>query len=276
PYRGAVYYFPPPWLLIHAKPEISAIYYHNYIRIRHFCRKRVADDPKSAHLTISDWRQALRGDYSQTLPRRQSLIAPSPNEPLQGTGGSMAGKERRAARARVRTLFACHGSIPSYTEDVIVEWRSSGVPFHRVNSDLVLRQEIQWELSELNWRHEFLSLDYQLTDAVVQTEDQRVARSAKVAKVWGGDGSETLLFPDIQKKHRDLWVCTTDSRDQFRAHIQNFCVILADWPDCPTEVQTMIGRSSADLSDIQVALGAAALFYVSSFVRVYNRLPTLP
>ncbi|TDL14303.1 hypothetical protein BD410DRAFT_734293, partial [Rickenella mellea] len=260
----ALYYFPPPWLLIHKDDHKTSRNYHNFVRVCDFCRFRVRQGQPP--LSIQNWRDVLFGDYSRVPELAEDLNHPGPADEV-----AQSKKLLRQTCAEVRIAFNCKGNLPNYTEDMIPRWRGMEITIQHAKTDRNLREAVQWELSQLNWRCELKALDHLLLSRLAWEPERSFERDMVIANVWGGHGS-MYLFPD--PKTSNIWDYSNDWKT-CRAPVAAFVNVLREWPDCPAKL-TEIVLQDCSQATFHLAFKLCTKFYVSTFIRAYHRLPTIP
>ncbi len=281
PRSSVVYFFPPPWMLddlvdYTANADKVHRYLHHLASIRTFCRTRLFDHSIAGRpLTISEWRDALWGDYSLDEPDKGADDLRS-NDRLVGKPRSSS---RHALKQSLRRLFGRIGSLPSYQPASAPLLGDVVVTLHAARTNPAIRRRLVWEAYETNWRCELLALDALMVGSNELPEMQRWTREAHVSEVWGPSRSGLALCPDVDRENVPFcWAApTAPGWERSCAHLRAFAELLARWPGCPQGVW----RAGAELSDgdedayVRVQSIAVA-FYVETFVRQYDRLPTPP
>lgn len=272
PLHAAVYYFPPPYLFAPDDPK-STRYLHNWIRIRTFCRQRLVDITiDGSPMRLSEWRNALWGDY--TVPA---------DDDREATASNVYTQAQQAARERkleLRRLFAGAGSLPSYEPTCTVEWASQVVSASDVAADAKLRASVLWELHELNFRCELRDLDRELLGGVLDKNTFfQWERGDVIAGVWGSSGALSV-FPDVERGEvTDSWTAPSlhswaNRRETFKA----FLVVMSRWPDFPQDLWPWCTTltSCTDIDQFVRIEERALKFYVRCFADKYGRLPISP
>lgn len=187
---AGTYFFPPPWILWAKDEKRRNRYFHNYIRIREYCLRRhfsehINDLPKK----IEYWREAVKGDYKQTknLPESAAQALVTKNDTLPPTFATASNSTKRSnwkvIRADARSEFACNGELLPWNSDMVVIWKDREIRYDDLQ-DKGLREEVQYELYELNWRAELLHLDHEVSQNIEGTIDHLAKRKEMVGRVW--------------------------------------------------------------------------------------------
>ncbi len=279
PSKSVKYFLPPPWLLDHlrgysASADKLSRYLHHWLAIRKFCRIRLFDRTISGRpLTISEWRDALWGDYS--LDPSDDGVSQGPRSP---SGGSDRLKRRHQVKQSLRQLFGNVAALPSY--DPASRPQFGGIPVSResASSDVGVRSRVVWELHESNWRCELLALDAVMVGSTEWPETLRWIREAHISEVWGPPRSGVNVAPDVDEPPAICWTNAADDEwTQARGHLRAFVDLLSRWKTCPPDLQLPPGHvESCDRGEYGRIQSQAVDFYVRTFVNVFERLPTPP
>lgn len=265
PAVSSAYFWPPPFLFQGAGQKGDR-YYHNYVRIRTFCRQRLLDPTIGASpLRIPQWRDALWGDYRvDDEPTSTSLTA--------------AAKERRQIQQNIRCLFSRTAGLPPYDAVSTVQW---GGVTHSLETlkDASVRAQVMWEVHEVSWRCELLALDAAVTGSREWATLQRWEREHVVAAVFA-DGTGLRVVPDWEGGERPIasWTTPPESGwDASRRTYRELIRVMARWPGLPNDLrilpESLVMLEPAEVSRLErIVLN----FYVTSFVRIFHRLPIAP
>ncbi len=274
PSKSVKYFFPPPWLLDRlvgypVAPDKLARYLHHWVTIRKFCRLRLFDRTMAGRpLTISEWRDALWGDYSLDGPADESTAA---------TGGDRL-KRRHQLKQSLRLLFCNVAALQSYDSTSSPQFGRVRVTREAAESDAYLHGRVVWELHETNWRCELLALDAIMVGSNDWPEMRRWAREAHISEVWGRSRSGLDIVPDVDSADNDIW---TDSADadwgRGREPLNAFVDLLSRWRDCPPGLQLPPDHlQTCSREEYGWIQHTAVAFYVRTFVNVFERLPIPP
>ncbi|KAH9927713.1 uncharacterized protein B0H18DRAFT_1210474 [Fomitopsis serialis] len=166
PRSASTFYWPPPFWF-ESQGEKVKRYFHNYVRIRGFCRQRLLDPTLGAEpLRIAEWRDALWGDYQVQVSEATSTTLSKKN------------KDRRDVQQNIRRLFSKTAGLPTYDSAQSLQWGANAVNVDSVNGPAV-RAQILWEVHEINWRCEMRELDAALTNSHEWGTLQRWEREAR-------------------------------------------------------------------------------------------------
>ncbi|KAH9830169.1 uncharacterized protein C8Q71DRAFT_717264 [Rhodofomes roseus] len=268
PPSPSTYYWPPPFLFEGGGEKCNR-YYHNYARIRQFCRQRLLDPTLRAEpLRIAEWRDALWGDY-----RTQSVDVTSPDMDKRT-------KERRQLQQAIRRLFAGVAELPSYDAATSPSWGARAVSVDDAKEGS-FHAQVLWEVHEVNWRCEMRELDAELTQSREWDTLARWEREARVSRIWSSIGSGLRLWPcwENDETTRAQWTYSDDEADQSHARstLCELLAVIARWPGLPEELKVFPDAAMDWPSDKFTTVQRIAVeFYVHTFVRVFKRLPIPP
>ncbi|KAI0684998.1 hypothetical protein C8T65DRAFT_547765, partial [Cerioporus squamosus] len=145
PTASVAYYSPPPWMIdrlvgYEFNANKVARYVHHMAAIRTFCRARLFDRSIAGRpLTISEWRDALWGDY--TLDD----YAPAP--PFSGERASSDDRalSHHRVKQNLRALFGNLGSLQSYDPNAAPVFGSVAVTLAVASAHAGLHRRLVWE-----------------------------------------------------------------------------------------------------------------------------------
>ncbi len=284
---SALYFFPPPFLLdtvsSQLPPPADCVcpaaarnddkilrYLHNHLRIRRFCRTRLFDPMMSSTpLTIADWRAALWGEFSE--------------KEGGATGGSAAHirrhKRRREEWNAICRLFGRVALLPSYREDRKASFRGKDFAAKDLVEAHDVRRWVLWESHEINFRCEVMALDTYLVQRKDWQEIHRWNRETAVSAIWGRSASVLSVLPaDDLPEQADRWMSASHS--DWRTccdYLVAFVNVMLRWPAFPESLLGAVAEvSDWDEARYRTVCDEAVTFYVKTFVRVYQRLPTPP
>ncbi|KAI9068667.1 hypothetical protein FKP32DRAFT_1561202, partial [Trametes sanguinea] len=277
PPQSVTYYYPPPWFIdclsgIDTHPGRIARNAHHMLSIRMFCRLRLFDPTIAGRpLTITEWRDALWGDYHLDAPQ---------------TGAAAMSHKRLAVRARVRDnvrrLFGGVAALRSYDPHATPDFDGRAVTLEDVKTDRELQRRLVWEAHEVNWRCEVLSLDALMVGSNKWPELERWVREMEVSRVWGysTSGMDITPHPDTDMT-KYCWLGPEDSGEDWegcRRHLQAFINVLVRWPGCPDELRHSPSSAAmgCDAPDYSRLLHLSIGFYVRTFIAKYHRMPVPP
>lgn len=268
PRASVKYYFAPPWMLDSLAGFQSAgdrirRYLQQWLSIRTFCRMRLLDHTIGGRpLNISEWRDAMWGDYSLDTP-------------AEGTAGGSDRRQkiRRDQQLNIRSLFGKVNALPSYHGGMQPKYGNTVITEDALESVGGVRARIVWDAYETNWRCELLALDALMVGSDQWTELDRWMRESLVSKVWGPGTSGIDITPDEQQEPTFCWQEPPEEGwETCRPFLQAFVDILGRWPGCPQ----LPDVRDCDEEVYREVMESTVDFYVSTFVSKYDRLPVLP
>ncbi|KAH9936584.1 uncharacterized protein B0H18DRAFT_867928 [Fomitopsis serialis] len=268
PSSAATYFWPPPFWF-ESQGEKVKRYYHNYVRIRAFCRQRLLDPTIGAEpLRIAEWRDTLWGDYYV-----------QGSETASNDMGKKKNKDRRDVQQNVRRLFSKTAALPTYDSAQTVQWGAIRLDVNSTN-EAAVRAQILWEVHEINWRCEMLQLDAALTNSSQWGTLQRWERESRVSRIWSPLGSGLRVIPRWEQGERSsaVWLRPPQSgwHDAITTLVE-FVEVMARWPQLPAELKVLPMSLFDHDEEVLLRLQRAAVtFYVRSFVDTFHRLPTPP
>ena len=275
PCASVKYFFAPPWLLdtlvnFEINREKTARYRHQWISIRAFCRIRLFDKTIAGRpLTVSEWRDALWGDYD---------INEQAENPLRPKVGRW--KVREELQTNIRRLFGQGQSLPSYRVESRPSFGNCVVTHAAAMSDHSLQRRVVWETHETNWRCELLALDALMVGSNGWAELPRWMRECLVSRTWGSGTSGLDVVPllDGEGPSTFCWLAPPDvGWECSRPHLSAFVELLGRWPACPGEVRGAHDKVlHCDAREFNSILEAAVAFYTRTFICNYDRLPIPP
>ena len=283
PSASVTYYFPPPWMLdclegYEAPRERLVRYLHHLASIRLFCRLRLFDATIAGRpLTISEWRDALWGDYE---------LDETDNTPERSGD---RGKDQASARLKVRhrlkqslrELFGQHAGLASYNANAAPEIGQEVVTAEAAATNEQIQHRLVWEAHETNWRCELLALDALMVGSSNWGQMERWTREAHVSEVWGSPRSGMDICPDWESSHVPFcWASPPEADWELsRPHLRAFVELLSRWPGRPVELgdENVIAELSRCGPQEFVRVQTLAVnYYIRAFINKFQRLPTPP
>ena len=287
---AAVYFYPPPFILVHKDKARTARNYHCYLHLRSFLRKNLWTESQFMKRSrkVQMWQDIIHGNFGNNPPIATNMSKRSlsslydtltPSEDTKAVVDkrdeerTFVGKKRkRIEKAAMKTTFAAEGDLSSYNPHVRPRWRNREVSTEIILADRLLREEIQWEINEINFRMELWALDAAILNPYVTlSESDRHEHYSNLCCVYNGTsagvGKYSLLphmddqiFPYISECHISFSMLTA------------FQFTLRQWPGCPKEIDVMNLKERRPHEALRLMLN----FYVEKFVLHYKRVPCLP
>ncbi|KAI0713021.1 hypothetical protein C8T65DRAFT_707892 [Cerioporus squamosus] len=264
PWSSVTYYFAPPWLLdlleVYPADKKRTRYLHHWVSICAFCRMRLFDRTIDGRpLAISEWRDALWGDY------RINELGENPPE------ARVAREQvRHSVRENIRRLFGKANALPSYDVADRPFFGKTVITLHGVESDIETQRRIVWDAYETNWRCELLALDALVLGTAEWSQVERWHREHLVSEVWGSGTSGLDVVPEEDEAAPHFrWKEPPEiGWEECRPNLAAFVSVLARWPNAPGGLAHMDAYARI--------LSTSVSFYVRTFVDRYGRLPVPP
>ena len=283
PSASVTYYFAPPWMLDYlegyeAPRERLVRYLHHLASIRMFCRLRLFDATIAGRpLTISEWRDALWGDYELDDVDR----TPERSGDRAKDEASARLKVRHRLKQSVRELFGQHAGLASYSANAVPEIGNEIVTAEAAATNERIQHRLVWEAHETNWRCELLALDALMVGSANWGQMERWTREAHVSEVWGPPRSGMDICPDWEASHVPFcWTSPPDGDWELsRPHLRAFVELLSRWPGRPAELgeeNTIASLSECGPQDFMRVQTLAVTYYIRTFISKFQRLPTPP
>lgn len=137
-------------------------------------------------------------------------------------------------------------------------------------------KEILWELSELNWRYEVLTLDKFAAPHMWADEDAAGARTSAILAIFAPSASFVLTHAPFPTENSIISAPTPHARLQAFTALRR---VMADWPACPESIKQIMPDcvpSSSESPEIGLAEAQTMLFYCQTFYEYFCRPPVLP
>jgi hypothetical protein len=137
---------------------------------------------------------------------------------------------------------------------------------HVENLSNLEREEIVWELAELNFRFELLALD--LRASTILDMD----RQTMVSECFSGSSSKSLLVADLGTANHGL---SSQSWEERALYLQALKRLMMTWQgEVPPIIMAQKVRwTMRDIEDLE---GEITKFYVASFYKHFRRAPIVP
>ncbi|KAI0741137.1 hypothetical protein C8Q76DRAFT_791483 [Earliella scabrosa] len=276
PSKAVTYYFPPPWLIDHldgyeTSQEKQNRYLHHMVAILNFCVLRLFDRTVAGRpLTISEWRDALWGDYSLDNPDDPRAEAGSSRQPDRV-------KVRHRLQQSLRQLFGQTAALRSYDPEAAPMLGSRSVTVNDIAEDESVRRDLVWRSHEINWRMELLALDAVMIGSNTWPDVERWAREAHLSEIWGPSRSGLNICPEPADAPFRWFDSTDEQWQDCRAYLRAFVDLLLRWPTCPDALRSFaVPIDICSREEYETVQDIALGYYVRTFVQKYQRLPTPP
>jgi hypothetical protein len=248
------YTFPEPAMFIRAKtPQRQEAYFRTWLKYRSAFVYRVSSKDFNAQpVPTSVWRDLLTYEHAYNK---------------QDTSSSNETRDTHSSRLRAQAFDILQNCVEAENVELAglekgrVKWNGKVV---EILTDAE-REEILWELSELNFRFELLALDSRAT----ATTDKD--RQELVSACFPGSTSRSLLVADLGTANHGL----ADGDWEKRAvYLQALKRLMITWPEVPSIIQAEKWQwSDREIEDLEHAV---TQFYVWSFYNHFRRAPIIP
>jgi len=201
---------------------------------------------------------------SEGCPRGSNKNKPKDGDhSLEGTKSS---KHRQNARDFLQNCLDAAEGVDLVSFDGQLEWNGKAVE----SPSSLEREEILWELAELNFRFELCALDARATTV---TADPRCRQELIAACFPGGkDGTSSLLVADLGMANHGL---ASQNWEEKAPYLQALRKVVVTWHgEIPPIIQTEKYQwAKQEIEDLE---NAVATFYVRSFYNHFHRAPVVP
>ena len=147
---------------------------------------------------------------------------------------------------------------------------------HQVHADRLpeprVAQEILWELHELNFRFEFLALDYHAHDPTMSKDTK--SREDMILACFPGGGGESVLVVTISSAHLGL---AAEIWQERVPHVVAMRDVMQSWRGFDS-VDLVVRKEAKEYTESEVVVMETALakFYAQSFFDFFGRAAILP
>jgi hypothetical protein len=248
------YIFPEPAMFLRTKTvERQETYFKTWLKYRSALIYRVTSkDFMATPMPTSVWRDVL--SYEDTQAARDSSSGQS--------------KDTKSSQLRQHALDLLQNCIE--VDDVTLiglergEVKWNGKVVEVLSNDE--REEVLWELSELNFRFELLALHSRATSSADKNPQELIAAC------FPGCNFQSLLVANLGMANRDL---ADGNWEEKALHLHALKRLMMMWQgDVPSIIKVekfqWLERDIRDLED------AVASFYVKSFYNYFRRAPIVP
>ncbi|RDB31061.1 hypothetical protein Hypma_000014, partial [Hypsizygus marmoreus] len=250
------YVFPDPGLFIGVTdPQKAARFIHNWLQYRQALIFRLSSGNSSAQpISPQLWRTLLNFGLDS-----------------QGMDGLSVKDKRRRELAELLGSCLGEGSIElSETSDSTTFWRERSLEVGALPSEDIIR-EILWELFELNFRFEFVTLDSRASRLHRNLDE----RQRSVMACFPGNYGGSLLVAEVSFADKGLAALLWKDRAPYLLAMLN---VVKTWDGCPSLLTSIVDKaqwrhSEADVISLENGL---ARFYTQSFFNFFGRAAIVP
>ena len=247
------YTFPEPAMFVRAQSSLRRdMYFEAWLKYRSAFVYRVSSNNFEARpIPTSVWRDVLIVERSSNLP---------PAEGSQESKQTFSGQQHRRAREIFDECVKSDGVQFAGFDRGRMVWNNREV---ETVTDAI-REEVLWELSELNFRFELLALDSRASTA-------KGNRQALVADCFPGCTSGSLLVADLATANHGLADVDWEKRSIYLHALKR---VMLSWPNSPSIIQVEKFRwKDKDIDELERRI---CCFYVDSFYNHFRRAPIIP
>lgn len=229
--------------------------------------------PKMPVIPASVWRQFF------WIYRRQPRTHTDLSLPPSDTGDPAVDTELDAATSAAKAMFGQELVKTMNKSAREVFWRDKAydvVDGAVVDMGLETEKEIVWELSELNWRYELMTLDKYAAPHMWLDEDAAANRVSHILLIFGQASSFVLTNAPFPTSNFPI---TAPSRGERLKAFNALRRIMCAWAGCPLAIKQAVFDyvpSSSECPETRVVEAQTMLFYCQSFYEYFRRPPVLP
>jgi hypothetical protein len=252
------YAFPDPGLFVSpASDEKKAKFIESWLRIREAWLMRVANETSLA-MSGQNWRDLLAIDLSAIQEKKDTKAA----------------KRRQQILAMLTPKYEHFPDVKTRsTAGEPVTWQGKNYPPNVLPADHVVRG-ILWELFQLNFAYEFLSLDRRACSILDTTSNdlQLMQRQALVSECFPVNPFLSRLLPD-----RNCGLAANGIEERI-PYIFCFVRVMQSWKGDKPPIFNLVARPYQEVSPSQASglEEAATKYYCQQFFNYFGRAALLP
>jgi hypothetical protein len=251
------YAFPEPGLFVTpASDDKKAKFIESWLRIREAWLMRVANETSLA-MSGQNWRDLLATDFSAIQEKKDTKAA----------------KRRQQILVMLTPKYEHFPDVKTRsTVGEPVTWQGKNYPPGILPADHVVRG-ILWELFQLNFAYELLSLDRRACSNLDTTSDlQLMKRQALVSECFSVDPFLSGLLPD-----RNCGLAAEDIGERI-PYIFSFVRVMQSWKGNKPPIFDLAAQSYQGISQSQASglEEAATKYYCQQFFNHFGRAALLP
>lgn len=267
--------YPDPTYLVSVAPQNRAMVIAAWLSIRPArCGQMLyPSSPLMPVIPAAVWRQFFW--LYRRQPRAEGDLSAAPAD----TGDPAVDEELDAATAAAKAMFGTELVATMSKTSREVFWK--GRAYDVVDGGVVGMgtkpiREILWELAELSWRYELLTLDKFAAPHMWLGPDAAASRSATILLVFPDSPSFVLTnspFPTC-----NFSISAPARADRLKA-FTSLRRVMSDWQGCPVAIKEAMADyvpSSPECHETRVVEAQTMLFYCQSFFEYFRRAPILP
>lgn len=248
------YIFPEPAMFVRAQSsERREVYFLTWLKYRMAFLYRVSSrDSTATPMPTAVWRDVL--SYESSYDKMGEKANQKKDTKSSQLHAHMLDFLQNCIEAEEVTLIGLEKGVPRWNGSVV-----------ETLSD-AQREEILWELSELNFRFELLALD---SRATTSTE---LDRQALIAACFPGRNSRSLLVANLGMANHGLADINAEERALYLHGLKR---LMMEWRgDLPAIIK--VEKFKWTEEEIDALENAITSFYVKSFYNYFRRPPVVP
>ena len=271
---SSLFAFPDPGLFVTPKDETKAKFFETWMRTRDALITCVAHQGFPA-MNAQNWRDFLITNLR--LLSEVTEMGTSATSRRSPTSHKSA-KSRRSTTSRLHARnvltekLSLNSLVLRSTVGEPLVWQGRNYPPGNLPPENIFRQ-VLWELYELNFAHEFLSLDRRACERLDLTDDEKLyERQSLISKCFVSNALSYTSLPNT-----NCGLAAEDIRDRL-TYLQRMVHIMGAWKGAKPAVfgladhapQTITDRQARDLED------AATKYYCQQFYSYFGRAAQVP
>ena len=271
---SSLFAFPDPGLFVIPKDETKAKFFETWMRTRDALITCVAHQGFPA-MNAQNWRDFLITDL------RQLSKVPEEGRSATSRRSTTSHKSTKSRRSTTSRLYARNVLMEKLSLNSLVlrctvgeplVWQGRNYPPGSLPPENIFRQ-VLWELYELNFAHEFLSLDRRACESLDLTDDEKLyERQSLVSKCFVSNALSYTSLPNT-----NCGLAAEDIRVRL-TYLQRMVRIMDAWKGAKPTIfgladrtpQTITDRQARDLED------AATKYYCQQFYSYFGRAAQVP
>jgi hypothetical protein len=248
------YVFPEPALFVSTQSSVRQdVYFRGWLKYRDVLLYRLSSDFNVAPMPNTVWRKLLAFELDNSQDKRA----------VGSSKSTRASKLRDLAIDFLQDCLKAPGVVFTESEVGRFHWNGKVVD----NASDLEREEILWELAELNFRFELLALDLRASNKVDND------RHKLVEECFPGCASgASLLVADLGAANHGLASTDWEERSQYLMALKR---LMRTWQgDIPSII--LVEKFQWKEQDIRDLEDAVTSFYTQSFYRYFRRAAIVP
>jgi len=269
------YIFPEPAAFVSVTPQRQEALFLGWLKYRRMMLYRVSSPDFSAQpMPQGLWRDFLTLEYVKSIKGSHLTMGESSSRQLDRRGPAAVGgsaestrshKHRQNAQDFLQNCLNAAEGVELVSANDRLEWNGKTL---ETPNDLE-REEILWELAELNFRFELQALDARATTTEDRSDRQRLITACFP---FSKNGAATLLVADLGAANHGL---ASQNWEEKAPYLQALRKLMATWRgEVPSIIQTE--KCQWSKQEIEELENSMADFYICSFYNYFHRAPVVP